>query len=254
MGQTTTGISRYTRILSLFDDAHPAWTVAEISDALEASPSTLYRLIREMVASDMLESTVESRYRLGPFFVEYYRRMRLTDPLVQSGSRFLRPLLEQIPCPCTTLLARLYGKTVMCVAEERANSVTFKTSYELGLPMPLLRGATSKAVLSTLPKRQIMSLARRDDDSASDDDSALYAELTHIRKAGICETQGQVDASLAGIAVPVRNDNLGINASLSVIVEQSNLTPEIRHQIYASLSATARMIEGFMIKGNEQTL
>ena len=80
-----TGITRYTRILALFDQAHPSWTVAEISAALDTSASTLYRLIREMVAADLLESTVESRYRLGPLFVEYYRRLNLTDPLVRPA-------------------------------------------------------------------------------------------------------------------------------------------------------------------------
>ncbi|MCO6187862.1 IclR family transcriptional regulator [Rhizobium sp. L1K21] len=241
-----TGITRYTRILTLFDQAHPTWTVAEISAALDTSASTLYRLIREMVAADMLESTVESRYRLGPLFVEYYRRLKLTDPLVLSGSKFLRPLLNQIPCPCTTILARLYGKTVMCVAEERSSIATFATSYELGRPMPLLRGATSKAVLSTLPKRQIMSLIEQASPNAQNDLDALYAEFTSIRKIGISETHGQVDAGLVGIAAPLRSAELGINASLSAIVEERKLNEEIRPQIYAALSSTARMIEGFM--------
>ena len=239
------GITRYTRILALFDEEHPAWTVADISAALDTSASTLYRLIREMVAADFLESTVESRYRLGPFFVEYYRRLRLTDPLVLSGAKFLRPLLGQIPCPCTTILARLYGKTVMCVAEERANTASFATSYELGRPMPLLRGATSMAVLSTLPKRQIMKLVSEASDAPKDADT-LYAEFTGIRKIGISETHGQVDPGLVGIAAPVRSTDFGINASLSVIIEQHNLTTEIRPHIYAALSSTARMIEGFM--------
>ena len=83
------GITRYTRILALFDEEHPAWTVADISAALDTSASTLYRLIREMVAADFLESTVESRYRLGPFFVEYYRRLRLTDSSASAGTNSL---------------------------------------------------------------------------------------------------------------------------------------------------------------------
>lgn len=243
---TTTGITRYTRILALFNETHPTWTVAEISAALDTSASTLYRLIREMVAADLLESTVESRYRLGPLFVEYYRRLKLTDPLVLSGSKFLRPLLSQIPCPCTTILARLYGRTVMCVAEERSSVATFVTSYELGRPMPLLRGATSKAVLSTLPKRQIMSLIAQGDSGAKEDAEALYTEFTSIRKIGISETHGEIDTGLVGISAPLRSTELGINASLSAIVEERTLTEEIRPQIYAALSSTARMIEGFM--------
>ncbi|MBL1267560.1 MAG: helix-turn-helix domain-containing protein [Halomonas sp.] len=240
------GISRYTRILALFDQAHPAWSVAEISEALDTSASTLYRLIREMVTADLLESTVDSRYRLGPLFVEYYRRLQLTDPLILSGSKFLRPLLSQIPCPSVTILARLYGKTVMCVAEERSTSATFATSYELGLPMPLLRGATSRAALSTLPKRQIISLINQGSTDTENNAEEFYAEFTSIRKIGISETHGQVDAGLVGVAAPLRSTELGINASLSVIIEECKLTDEIRSQIYDALSSTARIIEGFM--------
>ncbi|ATF20611.1 IclR family transcriptional regulator [Phaeobacter gallaeciensis] len=240
------GIMRYMRILALFDQRNSTWTVTEISKELDTSASTLYRLIREMLAAGLLESTVESRYRLGPVFIEYYRRIKLTDPLVLSGSEFLRPLLAQIALPCTTTLARLYGKTVMCVAEERAFNATFETSYELGRPMPILRGATSKAVLSTLPKRQIISLISQEEPTV--DAEAAYADLANIRKLAISETHGEVDAGLVGIAAPLRSADLGINASLTVIVESSNLNETTRPQIYSVLSSTARIIESFMLE------
>lgn len=240
------GITRYMRILVLFDEGHPTWTVAEISKALDTSASTLYRLIREMVAVDMLESTVESRYRLGPLFVEYYRRIKLTDPLVRSGTKFLEPLVAQLGIPCTAILARLYGKTVMCVAEQRSASASFKTSYELGRPMPLLRGATSKAVLSTLSKRSVTNLLEKAEDAQTLDRKTIMTEFATTRKVGICETHGHVDKGLVGIAAPLRNAELGINASLSIILESHNLTEDTRPKIYTAVSTSARMIEVFM--------
>jgi DNA-binding IclR family transcriptional regulator len=240
------GITRYSRILALFDQTHPSLTVAEMSEALATSASTLYRLVREMVAIEMLESTVESRYRLGPLFVEYYRRIVLTDPLIRSGTRFLEPLSAQAGVACVTILSRLYGKSVMCVAEHRTPNAAFKTSYELGRPMPLLRGATSKAVLSTLPKRSMTTLLA--DAGGADDHQrdALLAEFAAIRKFGFCETRSEVDRDLVGIAAPLRNSELGINASVSVIAEAASLVGDTRPQIYAAITATARMIQGFM--------
>ncbi|SHG53601.1 transcriptional regulator, IclR family [Kaistia soli DSM 19436] len=238
------GITRYTRILALFDENRPSLTVAEMSEALETSASTLYRLVREMVAVEMLESTVESHYRLGPLFVEYYRRIVLTDPLIRSGTKFLEPLATQAGVACTAILARLYGKTVMCVAEHRMPAATFKTSYELGRPMPLLRGATSKAVLSSLPKRNITALLA--DKASEETREALAASFAAIRKFGFCETRSEVDRDLIGIAAPLRNAELGINASVSVIIEARSLTTETQPQIYTAVTATARMIEGFM--------
>lgn len=240
------GITRYVRILRLFDVSKPNWTVAEMAEALDTSASTLYRLVREMVSVELLESTVESRYRLGPLFVEYYRRITITDPLVRSGAKFLGPLAEQVAIPNVAILARLYGKEVMCVAEHREPSAHFHTSYELGRPMPLLRGATSRAVLSTLPKRNLMSLLHEQLSPDDERKESLLSELTSLRKLGICETRGEIDKGLAGISAPLRNPTLGINASVSVIVEQSSLNEDLRARIYTAVTGAARMIEGFM--------
>lgn len=240
------GITRYIRILKLFDAERPNWTVAEMAEALDTSASTLYRLVREMVAVELLESTVESRYRLGPMFVEYYRRITITDPLIRSGAKFLGPLAAQVPIPSVAILARLYGKDVMCVAEHREQNAHFKTSYELGRPMPLVRGATSRAVLSTLAKRNLMTLLNEQFGTDAARKDQLVSELSSLRKLGICETRGEIDRDLVGIAAPLRNAALGINASVSVIVEARSLTDELRARIYTAVTGTGRMIEGFM--------
>jgi DNA-binding IclR family transcriptional regulator len=240
------GITRYVRILNLFDAERPNWTVADMAEALDTSASTLYRLVREMVAVELLESTVESRYRLGPMFVEFYRRITITDPLIRSGAKFLGPLAAQAGIPSVAILARLYGKEVMCVAEHREPSAHFKTSYELGRPMPLLRGATSRAVLSTLAKRTLVGLLDEQLGADAARKELLISELASLRKLGVCETHGEVDPDLVGISAPLRNASLGINASVSVIIEGRSLTDELRARIYSAVTGIGRMIEGFM--------
>jgi DNA-binding IclR family transcriptional regulator len=199
-----------------------------------------------MVEAGMLEATVESRYRLGAFFIEYYRRIRLNDPLVRSGAKFLEPMMQQSGLPCTVILARLYGNAVMCVAESRARGAKFNTSYELGRPMPILSGATSKAVLSTMMPRIARSFLQKEVNIAPGHLVALEKELSALRKSGICETHGEVDSNLVGIAAPVRNDRLGVHASLSLIMESHMLTDDLRPGLFTALSATAKLIERFM--------
>ncbi len=239
------GIDRYTRVLALFTEDRPSWTVAEISAALDTSASTLYRLVREMVAVGFLESTVEARYRLGAAFIEYARRIRLTDPLILSGGKVMGDLLALLALPCSVILARLYGDNVMCIAESRAAQASFLTSYELGRPMPLLRGATSKAILSDLPLRQLNRLLD-EQGPATASRAVLLQELAVIRKSGICMTKGEVDTGLVGIAATIRNKSLGINASLSVILEEKALPSDATPRLFALISSTARMIETFI--------
>lgn len=217
-----------------------------MSDTLETSSSTLYRLVRDLVAIGMLESTVESRYRLGPFFIEYYRRLRLNDPLIKYGTQFLEPLRKQVPVPCAVVLARLYNGDVMCVAEDVAPDADLAVSYELGRPMPILHGATSKAVLSTMAPKVAETFLAKVVKADAGQIAEVKIVLEGIRKTGIIETRGEVDSGLAGIAAPVCNKGLGVNASVSVILSEANLNDNVRASVYTSLAAAAKMIENYM--------
>lgn len=239
------GLKRYISVLRLFDEEHLALTVPQIAEAIGSPPSSIYRHVRELLAEGFLESTVDSRYRLGPAFIDFTRRVRVTDPLLRSGSRLLGVMIEQMRVPGFALLCRLYGNQVMCVAVEKSGHVGFATSYELGRPMPLLRGATSKAVLANMPGRSLDKLLKN-----AQIDEATSAELTatlgKIRRSGYCVTSGEVDQGLTGMATMVHNGALGINASLSFIAEASVLSTDQQQQLLPMLLSTARVINSLL--------
>lgn len=240
------GFDRYENILRLYLDSSSLWTVADMSAELETSPSNVYRTVRELVAAGFLENAIESHYRLGPVFLEFERRLRQSDPLVRSGVVFLTTLVEQAGITCCAALARLYGNKVMCVADARSPRFDMQTSYERGRPMPILRGATSKAVLSALPTRKRDRLLRLIAEGGEAVPEGLPRELDAIRKAGMVVTLGEVDRDLAGIAVPVRLPDLAIHASLSFIVKQSDLTEAHLARLEALLRSHAKLVENFV--------
>ena len=243
------GFDRYDYVLRLFLDGRNAWTVAEISDALGTSASNIYRTVRELVAAGYLESAAESHYRLGPVFLEFDHRLRESDPLVRSGSMFLMTLVEQAGVPCCAVLARLYGSKVMCVADARSARFDASTSYQRGRPMPLLRGATSKAILASLPTRKrnrlLQQIAEQDDDMLP----GLEA-LDKVRKARFVVTRGEVDTGLLGAAVPVELKDLAMYASLSFVLKQTDATEAVLTRLRGLLNSYARLIENFMQEAN----
>lgn len=240
------GFDRYENILRLFSEQRSSWTVADISAALDTSTSTIYRTVRELVGAGLLESTVESHYRLGPAFVEFEHLIRVTDPLIRSGAVFLDPLVEQAGIPATAVLARLYGDRVMCVAEARSPQFKKNTSYERGRPMPILKGATSKAILAGLTGRKRSKLFASIGEPEGVAREELLRELESIRKVGISVTRGEVDKGLMGIAAPVRNTGLGINASLSFIISDADFSEELRPRLFSLLASHSRLIENYM--------
>jgi len=241
-----TGIDRYARVLNLFTVRNSSWTVQGISEQLDTAASTVYRTVRELVASGFLESTVDSHYRLGPTFLQFERIISATDPLVRSGVVFLETLVEHSGIPCSVVLARLHGEKVMCVAESRSHSFDVKTSYERGRPMPILKGATSRAILASLEARKRKKLLKKISAVENFDNNKLTEELDKIRKRSLCISQGEVDKGMVGLASPIRNKSMGIDASLSFILEQKHLNEVVQVRLVSLLSTHSRLIENYM--------
>ena len=149
------GFTRYNKILNLFSEQRSSWTVLEISDELKTPSSTIYRIVRELVLAEFLESAAGAYFRLGPAFIKFNRIINLTDPLVRAGQPFLKKLANENPIESVNVLARLYGNKVMCVADYKTPFFKNNTSYQKGKLMPLIYGATSRAIIMKVTGRPV---------------------------------------------------------------------------------------------------
>lgn len=237
-------LGRYVRILRLFGQEHDAWTVPGIAAALAMPPSTIYRIVREMIGSGFLEAANDSQYRLGPCFIEFDRLIRVTDPLHEAGMPLLREIVMQVRAPCVAVLARLYNDTVMCVADAASPDARVRTSYERGRPRPLTRGATSKAILAQLPPRRLSRLLAQEGDGppGSDGPEALRNELASIRKRGFSITRGEVDRGLMGIAAPVPLPSRGLVGSLSLVLDAAATDSALERRLAMLVVSTASLL------------
>jgi len=170
--------------------------------------------------------------------------IRLTDPLAGIGTSLLRECAIQARVPCAAVLARLYGDTVMCVADVIAQGATVRTSYERGRPRPLLRGATSKAILAQLPTRRLNRLLADHTPQRKFDPTPeqLREQLAAVRKRGFCVTRGEVDTGLMGIAAPVSLPERGLIASLSLIVESAAVDDAAERRLVLLVVSTASLL------------
>ncbi len=240
------GLSRFLGVLKLFDEAKSTWTVPDLAQQLQLPVSTVYRTVRELTASDFLEPAHEGHYRLGAAFVEFDRLIRLTDPLVRFGQPMLREIGMQAKLPCIALLARLYGDTVMCVADHGISHEGIISSYERGKPMPLTRGATSKMILAELPPRRLKKLlsiqapATRRPFRIKPEE--LMEELVYTKKRGFCVTRGEIDKGLMGISAPVVAKDMGIAASLSLVVRAVDIDASIERRLTLLLVSSASLL------------
>ena len=240
------GFTRYNKILNLFSEQRSSWTVSEISDKLEAPSSTIYRIVRELVLSEFLESAAGAYFRLGPAFIKFNRTINLSDPLVRAGQPFLEKLANENPIVSVNVLARLYGNKVMCVADYKSPFFKNNTSYQKGKLMPLIYGATSRAIIMQVIGRRLDDLLKDEVFSDHNEKDTFLKNLKNDNKKEYCRTEGQVDKGLIGFAVPIKNKKLGIEASLSSIFNSTDFLPEHEPIIYANLSSYALLIEKYI--------
>ncbi|WP_338664527.1 IclR family transcriptional regulator C-terminal domain-containing protein [Pararoseomonas sp. SCSIO 73927] len=238
------GFQRYADLLNLFDEGRSDWSIPAISEALGVPSSTIYRTVRELMAEGFLEPALEGHYRLGSAFIAFERLIRTTDPIVRIGGELLPDIVAQARVPAVAVLARLFGRQVMCVADAAPPGAAVRTSYERGRPRPMLRGATSKVILAQLPSRRLNRLLETEVDPhpLAPEPVALRAELTAIRRRGYCITRGEVDEGVVGIAAPVPVPERALVASLSLVVSEAALDDATERRLTLLVVSTANIM------------
>lgn len=218
---------RVLAILDLFTEARPVWTPDQMLAPLGYSRPTLYRYLKALRSAGLLASQPGGRLSLGPRIVEMDFLLRKSDPLIRHGRPHLHALVATFPC--SALLVRWYGEKLLCVASECsvANPVS---SYPRGRPMPLARGAISRAIMAFLPRPRLVALveAQKDDlrqiglgRSAPE----ILDALRDVRRAGVAVAFGEVTPGVVGIAAPVFDGGRAPLASVSVTISGQDMTP-----------------------------
>lgn len=206
-----TSASSTTRILAILDvftEDRLEWTSEELMHQLGFSRPTLYRYLKILKEAGFLTSTPNATFSLGPRVTELDFLMRQSDPLITYGSPHLETLSRSYPC--SAFLVRWYGQKILCIASS-TSTTTSKSSYPRGRPMPMTRGAISRAILAYLPKRQQIRLIEDNGSEFAsiglgDDVQAILQSLREIKREGVAVAYGEVTEGVVGVAAPVFGD------------------------------------------------
>ncbi len=241
------GTERAIGALKLFTVEQPDWTVEQVAAALRVSTSSAYRYVATLEDAGLLTSFATGRYTLGPAFIAYDRQIQLTDPLLIAARPVMAALLGQAPSGSTVLLCRLFRNAVLCVQEMAQADRHEGVAYERGRPMPLFRGATSKAILASMASRELRRLfATRDAEIRAaglpTEWAAFRTAMARLRKAGHVISHAELDADHTGIAVPILHPGGRVLGSLSFVL-RGNPGDAVAAQLAALLAGSAREIE-----------
>lgn len=234
-------------ILRLFSLDKPTWTVEEAAGQIRVSVSSAYRYFRSLCKAGLLEPFNGNAYVLGPAIIEHDRHIRMSDPLIRAGRPAIQRLVDRSACPGVALLCRIHRNGVMCVDRERESTADETLSYERGLPMPMFRGASSKAIFANLSTRSLRWFFKRNRSEIAktglgSDWETLKTNLRRLRKERIVVAYGEVDPRRVGIAAPIIDPKGIVIGSVSMVLYDHDATPETVASISALVDAASREI------------
>jgi len=246
VGGEASSLERMIRLLDLFEEPTEHSTFDEMHARLGYTRSTLYRYLKVLTDAEILTSLPGLGYTLGPRIAELDYCMRARDPLIVAS----RPVMIELAAdfPGIVLLCRRYRDKVLCVHQEQAN-VAFRSTYERGLALPLLRGAASRIILANLSASKLTRLHAQQAAAFTaaglgDTLDEVRATLKRIRADGHDVTTEQVTSGLSGIAAPLFDAQHNVLGSLSITLQRKALHPDEIKRIAERIMFGARVVTG----------
>jgi DNA-binding IclR family transcriptional regulator len=237
-------LARMLAVLDLFTAAQPVWTAEDIIAKLGTSRPTGYRYVRELVAAGLLMRLTGGLYHLGPRIIELDYQIRSTDPVLQAGQPIMKALADRTGCH--VLLSNVYGEQVLNVHHEPGIE-PLRIRFSRGVPLPLFRGSTSKAILAFLPRSRLKRIYDR---HAAEIAAANFGQtwdefrqaLAAIRRQGVAYSSGELDPPNVGTAAPVFAADGEVLGSLTFVTLDKRWALLDRDQVIALLREGARQI------------
>jgi len=227
------------KVLDLFTEDAPAWTVEMIIKELDATRATAYRYVKALSDAGLLAPGAGSSYVLGPRIIQLDRQIQHSDPLLQIAV----PLLEGENSPLigAKSISSFYGDQVLSVFVERCDPDIYLT-MERGRVFPLIYGAPSRIILAYLPPYQMKNFYIA---NATEVAKARLGEtwedfrtsMRLLRKQGYC-MGSEMNRTVIGVSAPIFHEKSTVSASLSYI-RRSDITSEAQKAELAALVVAA---------------
>jgi DNA-binding IclR family transcriptional regulator len=216
---------RMMDVLDLFSGQMTLLTAEDIARLLQVSRPTAFRYARELTAAGFL-ANYSGSYCLGARIITLDFRIRESDPLLHFARSAMRDLAHEMRA--TVVLGRMYNEDIINVHQEeglqRDDSVIGR-----GRPLPLFRGAGSKAMLAHMPLAKVRKIYDRhahqpDVQGIGATWDSFWATMKKIRQKGFYVSIGEVSELTVGVAAPIALPKVGAVAVLSLVFPRERLT------------------------------
>jgi IclR family transcriptional regulator, pca regulon regulatory protein len=245
-------LERGLAILSAFTSSRPLLGVSELARSVELSRSTAHRYVATLAKLGYLHQDAATRkYRLGPRVLDLGFSAINSFELREIAAPHLQELSDETGH--TVNMAILDAVDIVYIERCRSSQLgqrEIDLNLHVGSRLPAYCTSMGKILLAFLPDDERGALLARTElvrrgPNTIVGRSALAAELTEVRAAGIAVNNEELAYGLRSIAVPVRSRSGDTVAAINLAVHRSlGSMEDLVLRLRPSLERTAAEISG----------
>ncbi|MQA03552.1 MAG: helix-turn-helix domain-containing protein [Streptosporangiales bacterium] len=238
-------LRRAVHILDVLRVERAGLTIREVAAEVDLPKSTVQRLLKELVETDMAaQDEVTRKYRLGPrtlaLGMAYQRRLDLRSVARPYLTRLRDELGETVGLSVPLGHELMHLDQVECAERLRA-------TFEVGRPLPLWSGAPSRVLMMEMSEDEVRRIAA--DRSRVDyhpvnapTPDEVVAGVAATRERGYAMAFEETIAGVSTIAVPLRGHAERVVATLGVTGPSSRFGRSEMESVAPTLVDAAREI------------
>jgi DNA-binding IclR family transcriptional regulator len=238
-------VRRAVDVLFCFDADHPSLSAAEVGAMLGMNRTTAWRYLQTLTRTGLVRDVGDSRFGLGA------RTLSLAGAYTSqwseleavAGTALLR-LRDEVGETAALHLRQGWSRIV--VRQLESHHELHRTYRDVGVPISLLTGAPSLAILAALPDAEgslyldahVGAMA-----TAPVDREQVERELERIRATGYAVSHGSRVPNVASVAAAVHDPHGAVLAAVNVTGPADRLRERDVERVARAVTAAARWIE-----------
>lgn len=210
-------LARGIAVIRSFDAEHPAQTLSEVAKRAEVSPASARRFLHTLEAMGYVRAD-DRRFTLTPRVLElgfsYLSALTLPEIMQPHLERLSRAVGESVSA------AVLAGSKIVYVASVPTRRI-MSIGITIGTSFPAAATSMGRVLLAALPEadaRERIGAGPLESftETTMTDVAALLDELARVRDQGWAIVDGELEAGLRSLAVPVRGKDGLVGSAINI--------------------------------------
>ena len=247
---------RAVDVLFCFDADRPSLTAAEVAEALGMNRTTAWRYLQTLTGTGLVREIGEGRFGLGARTLSlagaYTSQWAELEAVAGAALLQLRDAVGE-----TAALHLRQGWSRVVVRQLESRHELHRTYRDVGVPISLLAGAPSRAILAELPAPELDAYLDAHVPDRSDgapggeraDRAELEQELSRIRADGFAVSRGARVPNVASVAAAIRDRRGQVLGAVNVTGPADRLPDSELGRVAAEVTRAARWVESQLTAG-----